>query len=63
VLLLDSQIERLSSLEQDVLRVLALNREATTFGGLVADIGHGAERSVILEAVESLPAPVAGRTR
>ena len=53
-LLLDSQVQRLSMVEQDVLRVLALNRVATTFGDLMGDFEPRADRSAVMEALESL---------
>jgi len=52
--LLDGQIERLSALEQEVLRRLATAREPTSFASLAAALGRGVARSAVLEALEAL---------
>jgi len=40
--LIDAHVERLSTLERDVLQCLALDREPVSFAELVADLGPGA---------------------
>jgi WD40 repeat protein/DNA-binding SARP family transcriptional activator len=52
--LFEQQFERLSSLEQDVLYWLAINREWTTVAELAADLPPAVTRSQLLEALESL---------
>ena len=52
--LLDAQVERLSTVEQDVLRWLAVEREPATFADIVRDLGPGVGRGATLEAIESL---------
>jgi WD40 repeat protein/transcriptional regulator with XRE-family HTH domain len=52
--LLAGQLERLSPLEQDVLRWLAIERDAVTFGELAAELTSSAGRGAVLEALEAL---------
>ena len=52
--LLDSQIERLSELEQNVLRWLAVEREPGTVADLARDLGSTVRRGPLVEAVEAL---------
>ncbi len=52
--LLAEQIERGSALEQNVLRVLAVEREPVTIAELIAELGPRAGRGAVLEAVEAL---------
>jgi hypothetical protein len=52
--LLAEQIERSSVLEQNVLRVLAVDREPVTIAELMAELGQQAGRGAVLEAVEGL---------
>jgi DNA-binding beta-propeller fold protein YncE len=52
--LLDTQVERLSTLERDVLRWLGIEREPVTFSELVADMGPAIRRGDVLEAVDAL---------
>ena len=52
--LLDEQMGRLSSLEQAVLTVLAVEREPVGFAEMVAGLGRGIPRGASVEAVEAL---------
>src|SRR5712691_8213285 len=52
--LLAEQIERSSALEQEVLRVLAVEREPVTVAELIAALGPRLGRATVLEAVEAL---------
>ncbi len=52
--LLAEQLQRSSPLEQEVLRVLAVEREPVTIVELLASLGSGGGRGVVLEAVEAL---------
>jgi transcriptional regulator with XRE-family HTH domain len=52
--LLAEQIERSSGLEQNVLRVLAVEREPVTLGELIDALGPRVGRGAVLEAVEAL---------
>src|SRR5258708_26282479 len=52
--LLAEQIERSSVLEQDVLRMLAVEREPVTLAELLAALRPRAGRGMVLEAVEAL---------
>jgi WD40 repeat protein/transcriptional regulator with XRE-family HTH domain len=52
--LLAEQIERSSTLEQNVLRALAVEREPRTLAELVADLGPRVEQRAALAAVEAL---------
>ncbi|HEV7664444.1 MAG TPA: XRE family transcriptional regulator, partial [Chloroflexota bacterium] len=52
--LLAEQIERSSALEQEVLRVLAVEREPVTVAELIAALGPRLGRGTVLEAVEAL---------
>jgi WD40 repeat protein len=52
--LLDGQLDRLSSLERQVLAWLGVEREPATFAQLVADLGPRVGRGALLEAVEAL---------
>jgi WD40 repeat protein/transcriptional regulator with XRE-family HTH domain len=53
--LMDAQIERrLSSLELDILRWMAVEREPVRFGKLVVDLGQAVGRAAVLEAVSAL---------
>jgi WD40 repeat protein/transcriptional regulator with XRE-family HTH domain len=52
--LLAEQFERSSALEQDVLRVLAVEREPVSFPELLADVGPRILRGAVLEAVAAL---------
>jgi WD40 repeat protein len=52
--LLAVQLERSSSLEQQVLRVLAVEREPVTASELIAELGPRAGRAAVLESVEAL---------
>ena len=52
--LLDSQLQRLSALEEDVLRWLAVEREPTTFADLAASLAARFPRRDIREAAEAL---------
>ena len=52
--LLAEQIERSSPLEQNVLRVLAVERQPVTIAALIAELGPRAGRGAVLEAVEAL---------
>ncbi|HTD78121.1 MAG TPA: WD40 repeat domain-containing protein, partial [Chloroflexota bacterium] len=52
--LLAEQLERSSRLEQNVLRVLAIEREPVTIADLIADLGPRAGRGAVLDAVEAL---------
>ena len=54
--LLDQQFNRLSALEQTVMRWLAINREWTSLKELRADIVPAVSHRALLEAVESLKA-------
>ncbi|MBE9066057.1 AAA family ATPase [Leptolyngbya cf. ectocarpi LEGE 11479] len=54
--LLDQQFNRLSAMEQTVMRWLAINREWTTLKELRADIVPAVSHRALLEAVESLKA-------
>src|SRR6266852_2245032 len=52
--LLADQLERSSALEQEVLRVLAVEREPVTVAELIAALGPRLGRGTVLEAVEAL---------
>jgi WD40 repeat protein len=52
--LLDSQLKRLSGLEQELMLWLAVEREAVSFAELAGDLGPAVERSEIREAAEAL---------
>ncbi|MBV9355518.1 MAG: helix-turn-helix domain-containing protein [Chloroflexi bacterium] len=52
--LLDSQVQRLSGLEQELMRWLAIEREPVSFVELAADVGPSADRGSIREAVAAL---------
>lgn len=52
--LLDGQVGRLSGLERELLRWLAIARDPVSFGELAADLGPGTGRGALLEAVEAL---------
>ncbi len=52
--LLDEQIERLSTLEHEVLTWLAVEREPVNFADLTADLGPGTARTDVVEAVAAL---------
>src|SRR5205823_5617360 len=52
--LLAEQIERSSALEQQVLRLLAIEREPVSLGALLRDLGPRVGRASVLEAVEAL---------
>ena len=52
--LLDSEFQRLSPIEIDVARLLALNREPMTFAEISTQLAQAGSRSVLLEAVEAL---------
>jgi WD40 repeat protein/transcriptional regulator with XRE-family HTH domain len=52
--LLETQIRRLSDLEQDLLRWLAVEREPIGFAEIAADLGGRVGQGAILEAVEAL---------
>lgn len=52
--LLGAQIQRLSDLEQELLRRLAVEREPVGLAELAADLGRRIGRIVVLEAVEGL---------
>jgi WD40 repeat protein len=52
--LLDSQVRRLSGLEQELMRWLAVEREPVSFVELAADLGTSAERGAVREAVAAL---------
>jgi hypothetical protein len=52
--LLTEQLERSSSSEQDVLRVLAVEREPVTLTELLAELGPRVGRGAVVEAVEAL---------
>ncbi|MEO0348883.1 MAG: NB-ARC domain-containing protein [Cyanobacteria bacterium P01_A01_bin.15] len=54
--LLDQQVNRLSAMEQTVMRWLAINREWTSLKELRADIVPAVSHRALLEAVESLKA-------
>jgi WD40 repeat protein len=51
--LLESQWSRLSSLEQDLMRWLAVERDSVTFAELAADMRHGG-RAVLIEVIDAL---------
>src|SRR5207302_1507012 len=53
-LLLDAQVQRLASVELEVLRWLAVEREPVTFAELAADLGSSVGGGAALEAVEGL---------
>jgi WD40 repeat protein/transcriptional regulator with XRE-family HTH domain len=52
--LLAEQLQRSSALEQQVLRVLAVEREPVTIVDLLSSLGSSGGRGVVLEAVEAL---------
>ena len=52
--LLDSQVQRLSELEHELLRWLAVEGEPVTFVELATDIGPSVSRGAVREAVEAL---------
>jgi WD40 repeat protein/transcriptional regulator with XRE-family HTH domain len=52
--LLDAQFERLSSVERDVLQVLAIERVPLSFLSLAEQLGPRTTRSAVLEGVEAL---------
>lgn len=52
--LIESQIDRLSPTEQQILDVLAIERESIEFGDLVRLIARGMPMSIVLEALEAL---------
>jgi len=52
--LLAEQIERSSALEQNVLRVLAVEREPVTLAVLIVDLSPRVSRGAVLESVEAL---------
>ena len=52
--LLAEQIERSSAVEQNLLRVLAVEREPVTIAELVAELGPYVGRGTVLEAIEAL---------
>src|SRR5207245_7432369 len=52
--LLAEQIERSSALEQEVLRVLAVEREPVTVAELIAALGPRLGRGTVVQAVEAL---------
>jgi WD40 repeat protein/DNA-binding SARP family transcriptional activator len=52
--LLEQQFERLSTLEQSILRWLAINREWTTISELATDTAPPVPRAKLLEVLESL---------
>ena len=52
--LLDAQVGRLSALERAALTCLAVAREPVRFAELAADLGQGAPRGAVVEAVEAL---------
>jgi hypothetical protein len=52
--LLSEQIERISALEQQILRVLAIEREPVPLGDLLAMLEPGVRRGPALQAVEGL---------
>jgi len=52
--LLAEQLDRSSALEQNVLRVLAVEREPVTIAELIADLGPQAGRGAVLDALEAL---------
>jgi transcriptional regulator with XRE-family HTH domain len=52
--LLAEQVERSSALEQQVLRLLAIEREPVSLGALLGALGPRVGRAVVLEAVEAL---------
>jgi WD40 repeat protein len=52
--LLTEQFERISSIEQDVLRVLAIGREPLTIADIIAEMGRRVGRGAIVEALEAL---------
>lgn len=52
--LLQSQVDRLPSSENELLLYLAVQREPVAFGALAADLGPRLARSIILEGLEDL---------
>ncbi|MBV9599342.1 MAG: helix-turn-helix domain-containing protein [Chloroflexi bacterium] len=52
--LLDGQAERLSTMERDILRRLAIEREPITLAELSSQIAPRSSRSMVIEAVENL---------
>jgi hypothetical protein len=52
--LLDSQFERLSTVEREVLDVLAIEHEPLNFGSLARELERSTSRAEILEALEAL---------
>jgi WD40 repeat protein len=52
--LLEVQVERVSAVERDVLTRLAIEREPVTIGDLARDMAHTADRSAVIEAIETL---------
>src|SRR5947209_6103613 len=52
--LLAEQVERSSALEQQVLRLLAIEREPVSLGAVLGALGPRVGRAIVLEAVESL---------
>jgi transcriptional regulator with XRE-family HTH domain len=52
--LLSEQVERSSAVEQQVLRVLAVEREPVSLAALLAALGPRAGRGAVLEAIEAL---------
>jgi WD40 repeat protein len=52
--LLAEQIERSSTLEQKLMRVLAVEREPVSLAELIADLGPRVRQPTVLEAVEAL---------
>jgi hypothetical protein len=51
---LAEQVDRCSALEQQVLRLLAVEREPLSIGKLVAELGPAVGGGTVLEAVEAL---------
>jgi hypothetical protein len=51
---LDVQMERLSSVEQEVLRQLAVEREPLSLAELARDLAWSRSRGMVVEAVETL---------
>jgi WD40 repeat protein len=52
--LLDSQFERLSPLEQQILAWFAIEREPVSFSDLIRDLGPSVAWATVIEAVEAL---------